>query len=79
MEVGFGSWNAVSRSVRKRRRTIRAAPLLGIDIDREIEEVGNDGIALPSRGSRPVCSTLTPSTIRMSGRSTSIHWFGMMS
>ena len=37
------------------------------------------GIALPSRGSRPVCRTLTPSTIRMSGVSTSIHWFGTMS
>ena len=35
--------------------------------------------ALPSLGRRPVCSTLRPSTIRMSGRSISIHWFGMTS
>jgi hypothetical protein len=38
-----------------------------------------NGMALPSFGRRPVCSTLSPSTIRMSGRSTSTHWFGITS
>src|SRR5258705_12425154 len=35
--------------------------------------------ALPWCGNGAVCRTFTPSTIRMSGWSTSCHWFGTMS
>ena len=53
--------------------------LVGVEIDREIEKIRHERNCLPSFGRRPVCSTFKPSTMRMSGRSTSTHWFGVTS
>ena len=71
MEVRRGSRKTVSRSAQEARDVPRLdVRFVGVDVDREVEEIRHEHPRRPARRPSPVCSTFSPSTMTMSGRST---------